>query len=567
MASFALLDALVSDAPVGLAFWDTEIRCLRVNGWLAAMAGVPAAEHAGRTPRETLGPLGERLETCAREVLSSGEPVGEVELTGEVPTSPGGPRHWRVSFYAVDGPDLTPIGVGATVVDITNEREAVERQRRQSEQERREHAESDAARAEVLARASAALSSSLQPETVLNALVEAMVPELADWCTIHTAEPNGALELRAVAHSDPERSRLVWQLADRYPPSTDAPAGAGAVIRSGRPEIHHELADELLAAVSADGEDAITLRDLAPGSAVVLPLRVQRRVLGALTLVMAESGRHYRGRTLELAESVAAQAAVALDNARLYAEQAATAKALQRGLRPPELPEITGIDLAVCYRPAGRALEVGGDFYDVFSVAEDRWNLLIGDVVGKGADAAALTGLVRYTLRAAALGDPPLGEQLGAVNHALLHRTRLVEFCSAIYASLTAAAGEARVTLATCGHPPALVLRADGRVEELAVGGPLLGVTEAAAFVEDEVVLTRGETLLLYTDGVIELPGRNPWRGMDLLQDTLRRTHHATAAQIVDRVQRATLLASAGTPRDDLALLAIRVPDTASGEA
>jgi serine phosphatase RsbU (regulator of sigma subunit) len=560
VASFALLDALVSDSPVGLGFWDTELRYRRLNDRLAAMSGAPAQAHLGRSLPEMLGPLGERLESCLREVLRTGESVADVELSGATPASPDVERHLRLSFYPVDTANHAVLGVGATVVDVTAERQAAEQQRHLAEHERREHARDNATRDDVLARASAALSSSLRPQDVLDALVAALIPELADWCTIHTAEPGRELQLVAVAHRDRERDELARELAEQYPVGALATGGAAAVIRSGKREVHTEIA-EAMTGPDAGGESPTrVLRELGLHSAVVLPLRAGGQVLGALTLAMGGSGRHYTGETLELAESVAAQAASALVNARLYAEQAAIAHTLQRSLLPPRLPEIDGLDLAACYRPAGRGSEVGGDFYDILPAGPHAWRVLVGDVVGKGAEAAALTALVRYTLQGAEMADASLAARLAFVNDALFHRPEVVEFCSAVYGTVQVSDGTVRVSLVSCGHPPPLVRRADGRIEHVPPGGPLLGAFPRPHLREHSLVLRAGDVLLLYTDGAIELPGRDPWRGMDLLEDTLRGARDTSARELVDGVERSVLEASASTPRDDIALLALRVP-------
>jgi PAS domain S-box-containing protein len=446
VASFALLDALVSDAPVGLGFWDTDLRYRRVNTWLANAAGVAAEAHIGRRLPEMLGSLGARLEDCLRQVLQAGEPMVERELTGVLPTSAGSTRHWRVSLYPIDATDQTELGVGATIIDVTAERRAAEAQRRAADDERREHVRENAVRAEVLARASAALSASLEVESVLDALVSAVVPELADWCTIHVPEPAGGLRLLAVAHRDRDRRRLAWELARRHPPGSAELGGVAAVIRSGRREVHTEIAGALAGSEERRGQPLRGMRELGLSSSVVLPLLARGQVLGALTLAMGDSGRHYSGETLDLAESVAAQAAAALDNARLYAEQASIAHTLQQSLLPLELPHIPGLDVAACYRPRGPIAEVGGDFYDVFADGDGNWRFLIGDVVGKGAEAAALTAVARYTLRGAELSGAPLAAKLGCVNEALCHRSSGVEFCSAVYGTVDVSSQRMRPT-------------------------------------------------------------------------------------------------------------------------
>ena len=557
LASFALLDALVCDAPVGLGYWDHELRYRRLNDRMAELAGATVEAHLGRTPPEMLGSLGETLQQHIGGVLRSGETALEVEVSGATPATPDEERHWRFSFYPVEATSAASRGVGATAIEITTERRAADEDRRAADVARRAEADDNARRAEVLAAASAALSSSLEPSRVVEALAQALVPQLADWCAIHTAQPSGNLQLVAVAGMDRRRQALLRELAQRFPPTIRAAAGAGAVVRTGRPEIHSNIAEELLAAAATDDEHLRILRDLDLRSAVVLPLRSRRRVLGALTLVMGESGRRYGGDRLELAESVAAQAAAALENAGLYSEQVATAQALQRSLLPPALPQIAGVELGAYYRPAGRATEVGGDFYDVFASA-DGWSFVIGDVVGKGAQAAAITGVVRFMLRGAELAQVPLVAKLRCVNDELLTRTVDVEFCSAVYGHLQSTHDGVLLELVSCGHPPPLVQRGDGSIETVPLGGPILGLAPDPSFKPSEVRLAPGDALVLYTDGVIELPGRNPWRGMTLLHETVGAATGASAEHLIERVTEATLEASAGTPRDDLALLVIR---------
>jgi hypothetical protein len=487
-------------------------------------------------------------------VLETRQPLSDVRIRGETPAAAGRERHWISNYYPVLGPDGTPLGTGAAIVEVTEQHAAAERER-----EARLEAEAARGRAEVLANASAALGSSMRTEGILAGLVRAAVPALGDWCSIHLAQGDDAPKLVAVAHSDPAREPLAWELNERYPPERDAPTGASAVIRSGEREIFREIPAALLEAAAVDAEHARIIAELQLRSAAVLPLTARGTVLGALTLVMAESGRLYDDELVSLAESLAAGAGLALDNARLYSEQVAVARALQRTLLPAELPRVPGAELAARYRAAGRSNEVGGDFYDVFAATEGEWSFVIGDVVGKGAEAAAITALVRATLQASTLrGDEP-GDALRLVDESLRRRPGPVQFCSAIHGRLRPARGGGLdVRVLNAGHPVPFVVRHDGEVETLDVHGTLLGVTAEPEFGDVTVHLAEGDSLMLYTDGATELRGRDPWRGEAALRAALDGAPAATPRELVERIEHQALVQSGGELRDDLALLAIR---------
>ena len=200
---------------------------------------------------------------------------------------------------------------------------------------------------------------------------------------------------------------------------------------------------------------------------------------------------------LEREQAARAQAEAAERSARGVSE------ALQRSLLPPHLPDIPGLELGALYEAASEDSMVGGDFYDVFPVAGDRWGIVIGDVSGKGAAAASLTALVRYTLRTAAIRERDPRAVLRVVNEALLREPRDNAYCTLAYAVLQVA-DAVRLCVAVAGHPPPLVAGADGTTRTAGRPGTLLGAVAEPAFERDDVVLERGETLLLYTDGMTE---------------------------------------------------------------
>ncbi len=234
------------------------------------------------------------------------------------------------------------------------------------------------------------------------------------------------------------------------------------------------------------------------------------------------------------------------------------ARTLQQTLIPPAAPRIPGLDVAAVYRPAGSGDEVGGDFYDIFEVAEGDWVVAVGDVCGKGVNAAVVTAVARYTIRASAVRQPDPCQILATLNQVLLqHETD--RFCTVILLRLRRDGDAWTATVSSAGHPPALLAR-DG-CEPMAVGGGggLLGVVKNPGCRNSEVVLRRGDALVAYTDGVTE--GR---RGDDFYGEA--RLHAAIAARtpsvgaLTEEILGEVLEFQSGHPRDDIVVVALGVP-------
>jgi len=223
-----------------------------------------------------------------------------------------------------------------------------------------------------LAEASHVLTASLDYQKTLRAVARLAVPAVADWCAVDLAAGD-EVERVAVEHVDPGRVALAREVQERYPPDPAAETGVHAVLRHGRPELYREIPDELLVQAAQDDEHLEILRSVGLRSVMLVPMTLRDRALGVISFVSAESGRRFDEHDLALAQDLALRAAAAVENARLYEAAAAIADTLQASLLPPVLPELPGAELAAAYRPAGRGLEVGGDFYDVFSVTEDQW--------------------------------------------------------------------------------------------------------------------------------------------------------------------------------------------------
>jgi serine phosphatase RsbU (regulator of sigma subunit) len=223
------------------------------------------------------------------------------------------------------------------------------------------------------------------------------------------------------------------------------------------------------------------------------------------------------------------------------------------------LPEIPAIELAAAYRPAGIGLEVGGDFYDVFSTAEDQWYAVVGDVCGKGAEAAAVTALARYTIRAAAVRRRSPSAILRWLSDAMLQQASEEDgrFCTIACAHLDVSRTPTRVTVACGGHPLPLVVRADGRTEEVGTPGTLLGLVPSPDLQDRTAELRGGDTLVLYTDGLTEAGAPARVWAPEELAATARAVAGAPATATVDHLV-ASLVGPVARARDDVAVLALR---------
>ena len=415
-----------------------------------------------------------------------------------------------------------------------------------TEQTRAEHESA------FLAEAGEILASSLNYEQTLKNVAELAVPGIVDWCAVDLITEDGGRQSVAVAHVDPERLKLAEQLRAYQPEQLDPDRGLGLVFRTGEPLLYPHISDEMLEQGATDAHHLELLRAVSFGSVMIVPVRLGDRTLGAMTLVNAESGRALDDLDLKLAEQVAARAAVAIENSRLYSERTLVAQTLQRSLLPEQLPEISGYELASVYVPAVKSSEVGGDFYDVWE-ADGSWMMIIGDVTGKGVQAAALTALVRHTVRAASEFESSPAVLLASVDRAL-KKQQTLSMCTALCLRLQAN----RATLAVGGHPLPLRLTAEG-IEPVGEFGPLLGGFEDASWSEHTVELAPGSTLVAYTDGVTDAVGEDGSRyGSARLQATLSRYTERSAADVVNGLMNALDEFQTGGHADDTAVLVLK---------
>ncbi|MGY1795269.1 SpoIIE family protein phosphatase [Geodermatophilus sp. SYSU D00525] len=435
-----------------------------------------------------------------------------------------------------------------------------------AEQDARRRAETAQQRLDLLARAGYALSRSLDESAVLDELAALLVPDHADWLVVLLAGRPGQLVPRCSVHADPRVHAAAQELLAARPLRVDGHSAAARVFRTQRPLV----VEDALPYLTEDGgppEVARFARLLGPGPGLLTPLVVRGRSTGVLSLVGASAGGRPLTDQQELVGDLASRVAVALDNAHLYGRQTRIARRLQDGLLPARLPEVPGVELATRYATAEESVEVGGDFYDVVPLDGGAFVLAIGDVCGRGIDAASTTGLARHTLRAIARDLPPAAA-LVRLNEALLAETAPDRFLTAACARITPHPdGTAAVQLARAGHEPPVLVRADGSATLLAPAGQLLGVLPEVIAETRELVLGPGDALVMYTDGITETRGRDGLFGEERLVAALAgppgprpaAVPPRTADDLADLVLAATDRFRAGPADDDAALLVARL--------
>jgi serine phosphatase RsbU (regulator of sigma subunit)/anti-sigma regulatory factor (Ser/Thr protein kinase) len=406
-----------------------------------------------------------------------------------------------------------------------------------------EHDRIRRARLSFLAEASDLLAGSLDQEKTIALAAQLVVPRLAAWCAALVPDKDGELRPAYVWHADESRVDTLTGLLDQAPAPQVRP-GDGPVRWSAPGRFRSGMAAEL-----------------ASDPAWCLPLVARDRSLGVFIIGRPREGALAR-EAVELAEDLTRRVALALDNARLYSEQRQATNALQRSLLPPELPDIPGVELAAGYEAAGEGNEVGGDFYDVFEATPGRWRFAIGDVCGKGPEAAAVTGLTRHALRILAREGHDVPTVLERLNALIVDEGARARFITLIHGELipAARAGEAAtVSLVCAGHPPPLVLGPGGAVKVGAESQPLLGVLEGVTFHENTIGMFPGDVLLCVTDGVTERrSGNRLLDDADGLRHLLAECSDLNAGSVVARVRRAVGEFGSDPPTDDLALLVFR---------
>ncbi|MFJ2950669.1 SpoIIE family protein phosphatase [Streptomyces sp. NPDC087226] len=419
---------------------------------------------------------------------------------------------------------------------------------------------SELQRLALLAETTAQLTSTLDVDEALRRLVSLVVPRLADWVVVDLITERDEVWRAVVAHVDAEAPVRHEELEGPMPPiPEESPMPLSRALRGvastlAGPQNYQGTPDSGIAV-----EQGRLFRATGMHSAAIAPIRSPRAVLGALTLGRADYPEPFAPVDLPLIEDVARRAGLALDNARLYQRQRKVAETMQNHLLP-QMPGVSGLEMNVRYLPAPDASHVGGDWYDAFPLADASTALAIGDVVGHDLEAAAGMAQVRNMLRAYAWSqhEPP-SRVVERLDEAIVHITD-VNMATMIFGRIEAAdEGHWQLSWTNAGHPPPLLVGRDGLARYLSDGhGILLGTQAGLRRPDATVLLPPGSTLVLYTDGLIEVPGQSLDAGLNRLRQhaaaLARRPLPSFTDQLLRRVRPAE-------NDDDVALLALRVPD------
>ncbi|NHC46489.1 SpoIIE family protein phosphatase [Motilibacter aurantiacus] len=527
---------------------DRDWRFTYVNSQAETLLGRPREELLGGNVWELFpAALGSDFETHYRGAMESGQ------LTSFEAYYPAPLDAWY-EVRAWPGPD----GLAVYFHDVTERRTAAEQAR------------DTGRRLQLLAEVTAALAETLDADEAVTRLTQLVVPALGDWCIVTLADDDEragtwqGLQDVGSWHADPELRAVVARYAQtRLTALTDRSFLAQA-LRTGRAVSVPSDAAAKLRAVLEPGEARDLVDVLRPESAVVLPLRGRGRTVGLLTLCNGVERSPLRASDIETAKDVASRAGLALDNARLYRQQRDLAEGLQVSMFT-DPPEPDHVQVVVRYSPATEAAQVGGDWYDSFLQPDGATVLVIGDVIGHDVAAAAAMGQVRTLLRgiAADSGAGP-AEVLRRVDR-VMQTLQVGTTATAVVARLEQTPDErfrgvTHLRWSNAGHPPPMVIAADGSVTTLsgAQADLLLGIAPDIEREESDVLLGRRATVLLYTDGLVERRGQSLDDGLSLLRDTLAElaTESPTLDELCDRVL-ARMLPE--RPEDDVALVAVRL--------
>ena len=383
--------------------------------------------------------------------------------------------------------------------------------------------------------------------------------DIASWVIVDI-ERSGLLRRQFVIGPPGEPSQVLARAVrgdDPQPGSTPE-----QVYSAGAPVLMAHVEDTGILGSAPDGTPLLIL--LGVTGLLSVPITDGTTVYGALTLARTPGEGRFDLADLALAEVLGQHLGVAIRVDRMFRQQSLVAEALQGSLLPARLPDVPGLDLSAAYVPASEGLEVSGDFYDVFPV-QDAWAITIGDVCGKGQEAAAMTAAARHAIRVLARWNPDPADVLAKVNEVMLAGDYEDRFVTAKLAYLRWDGSRLRVELASAGHPGPAVVRPDGRVDVLSGGGLPLGLFPDAAPAVQHLELTQGDLLFFYSDGVTDARSEDMRYFEDSLADELAGLAGRSAAETTRMVQGLVTAFSQEELRDDMTILVARVMDAPDG--
>jgi PAS domain S-box-containing protein len=500
------LEDLVDALPVGIGIFDRELRYVRLNQRLAEINGVPVSEHIGRRVDEIVPDLDPEVYDAMQRVVDSSEAEVGTEVGGETRAAPGERRYWRCTYFPIRDVEGDPAAVGVAVIDVT-------------EQRRIEAAKS-------------ALEDELSQERIVLEQVVQRVP--VGICLMWGRQLRFGLVNRQFYDLLPDRGDVTGKLGAEVFPDVEP------VVRT--------LTDPVF-----DTGEPLMLEDFPlpfegePGSA-----RGERFYNASLVPVSLAEG------TVDGVLAVFDETTEKVKQRRALEQELSTqheiAEVLQRGLMPAELPQLERVELAARFIPADDRSRVGGDFYDAFE-AHGSLFIVLGDVAGKGAEAASTTALFRNMVRALALYERRPAQILERLREALLARPN-APICTIVCGVLERPRTARRLTIAAAGHPLPLLVGRRGRAQEVGGKNPLLRLREAGEMVEATVRLRSGDRVFFYTDGLTDAQAPSRVLSSGELAGALGGREHLPIEQLLDNLI-GWACGGDRAPRDDIAVLAV----------
>ncbi|MDX2544705.1 SpoIIE family protein phosphatase [Streptomyces sp. WI04-05B] len=540
-----LLGQILDGTPAAIAVLDTELRFRYVNATLARMNGVPAAEHIGRTVAEVV-PGVEAREDVLRAVIDDGVPRETISSGHTQADSPLERRYWHGAYHRLrhDGRTLGIVGIVLEISAARQEQRELERARE---------------RLALLDEAATRVGTTLDMDTTCQELAEFLVAKLADAATVKVlpehgtsrAPRDGSLRLRRAALAAVPELEAVMRPLGRPGEYVDHQPSSSVVrcLAAGRPVIDNLMDERDMGRAGAHTGNVSAYLAAGIHSALIVPLTARGHDVGTVTMVRAGESPVFDETDAVIAQDLAGRAAISLDNARRYTTEHDAVVQLQRALLAEPGRPHPDIDVAYRYRPAGRGVLVGGDWFETVALDHGRTLLALGDVMGHGLEAAVAMSRYQAMLRVVAAREPGPDRILLELDH-LLHTSGADRPATCLIAIADPRRGIC--TYASAGHLPPVVFRPDGRATLLPVPpGPPLG-TGHSRYVSFTAPCEPGHTLLLYTDGLIE-------RRHEDIDASLRRLTRIRGCpapedlldQVLDQV-------APIDPEDDIALVAAR---------
>ncbi|WP_433890683.1 SpoIIE family protein phosphatase [Streptomyces sp. CA-111067] len=496
-----LLGQLLEGTAAGVAVLDTDLRYTYVNAALARMNGLSAAAHLGRTLPEVI-PDVHSDDDVLRQVLADGKPREMVSSGQTRADSPHRLRYWQGSYHRLTDPDGRAHGVCGVILEVSADREIL----LQLEQARE--------RLLLLDAAAARIGSTLEMDRTCQELADLLVEVIADTATVevlamgggegHRPPPDGTVRLRRAAMASKPALREQVRIFGTPGEYVDYQPGSAIprCLESGHPVVLNLLPDEQISRTAPNAERVAAYRAAGIHSALVVPLSARGSRLGTVTMVRAGGSPAFGDEDTAIGRALADRAAISLDNARRYSREHGIAVELQRALlATPGNPQ-PDVDVATRYLPAGATDLVGGDWFDTLALPGGLTLLAMGDVMGHGVGAAVDMSHYRAMLRVVAGdGEPP--DRILHRMDGLLAAARAERPATCLLGLADSARGGC--WFASAGHLPPAVISAEGRVRLLDVPpGPPLGADLGGVYRTVYVPWQPGETLLLYTDGLVE---------------------------------------------------------------